>query len=143
MAARHRQPAIIASCRGRCARSGPQNLTSSEVEAALAAQETVPGDADVGGAAQAELEFEVDFSVDRESERRIAGAWILEIEFEAEGAARHRDPTGHDRMEHTVQGCRVVIDDPVPDVAVAAQQALARYVPRGPTKSVGRGRTKA
>jgi hypothetical protein len=89
-------------------------------------QETGAGNAEVGRAAEAEIQLVMNLAVDREPERRVAGAGILEIELESQRAARHRDPAGHDGVEHTVERGGVVIDDPVPDVAVTAQQAPTR-----------------
>ena len=40
-----------------------------------------------------------------------------------------RHAPGHDRVEHTVQGRRVVVDDPVPDLAIAVHRYLARNWP--------------
>ena len=39
-----------------------------------------------------------------------------------EHAARQRDAPGHHCMEHAMQGRRVVIDDPVPDLAITAHR---------------------
>ena len=68
----------------------------------------------------------------REAEGRITRPRVFEIELDAHRAARHHDPAGDDRMEHTVQWCRIVVDDAVPDLAIAVheypvQMALSQY----------------
>ena len=83
-------------------------------------------DADVGRAAHAELSGGVDFVARGESERGIARSGVIDVELDAHRAARHRHPAGHDAMEQAVQRCRIVIDDPVPDLAIAVHGYLVR-----------------
>jgi hypothetical protein len=87
-------------------------------------------DADVGRAAQADLDVPVDLAARREPERRVARSRVLEVELITDRATRQVDPAGYDGMEQAVQRRRVVVDDAVTDTTVSAQSTLARnYAP--------------
>ena len=98
------------------------------------------GDADVGRAACTELGGEVDLATGREAERRVTRARVEEVELDAQRSARQLDPTSHFCVEHTVQGGRIVIDHPVPDLAIAVHDYLTL---KGPCHSVGISRPKS
>src|SRR5258708_7547954 len=87
------------------------------------------GDADVGRAARAHLGRGVNLATGREPERRITRARVFEIELDAHRAARHRHPAGDDCVEHTVQWRRIVVDDAVPDIAIAVHGYPVQMAP--------------
>ena len=74
----------------------------------------------------------VNLTARRETEGRVARPRVFEIELDSHRAARHHHPAGNYRVEHAMQWCRVVVDDAVPDVAIAVHEypdrmALAQF----------------
>src|SRR5438094_7325763 len=81
--------------------SGPPDLRLASSR--LATDEVAARHTDVGGAAHAELDVEMDLAARRESEGRIAGPRVLEVQLVADGAARQDHAAGHDGVKQAVE----------------------------------------